>query len=345
MGEWLRIIEWDVNKLCPFLWQVIVEVEYQPIFLGFSELFFCKFPHFWAFPVLFPHALTSRLLQQPNQRHKWSIEISIGFEYLVLQAASLSILECKTSVRKQRKVHENHRKPLVVISWSPYFHPRYLSADRLKDVRRHGWMCGWLDLVLFLLDFQALKLRYFCNICTLWFLFWLCLREFLVMLIGSCSYLTYRESVVQYRFFVNFQSGIFISGQHVPLKLPQPAIFWESFLKPYSSCSMTGSFSGRFGMQCTLLQLHTTIILLLDILVCALPTWVLVFHQGRDISNSLQSLHSHYDMLFQIGEPSHMLWGEKIRWQQHLEGHCIWLMPLNFGWNHQPQTGCDLLIC
>lgn len=46
------------------------------------------------------------------------------------------------------------------------------------------------------------------------------------------------------------------------------------------------------GLECNVH--YCNCILLLGILVCALPTWVFVFHQGRDISNSLQSLHSHY---------------------------------------------------
>lgn len=115
------------------------------------------------------------------------------------------------------------------------------------------------DLIFFLLllDFQALKLRYVCNICTLWFLFWLCLREFLVMLIGSCSYLTYRESVVQYRCFK-------LSVRHLYQRPTCPS-------QITATCDILGILSetvvhvpwqeiyGRFGMQCTLLQLHTTV--------------------------------------------------------------------------------------
>lgn len=134
-------------------------------FFWFHYFFFGKFPHVWAFPVPFPHALTSRLLQQPNQRHKWSvysIEISIGkLNIWCCKPQASAFFECKTSVRKQRKVHENPKL------WSldlRYFHPRYLSADRLKDVSRRVDGCvDDLMFFLFLLEFQALKLRYFCK--------------------------------------------------------------------------------------------------------------------------------------------------------------------------------------
>ena len=78
------------------------------------------------------------------------------------------------------------------------------------------------------------------------------------MLIGSCSYLTYGESVVQYRFF----GKLLVRHLHQRPTCPS---------QMSATCDILGILSetvvhvpsqeiyGRFGMQCTLLQLHTTV--------------------------------------------------------------------------------------
>ena len=57
-------------------------------FFDFTEFLFWQISARLSFSSALSSCSDSRLLQQPNQRHKWSIEISIGFEYLVLQASA-----------------------------------------------------------------------------------------------------------------------------------------------------------------------------------------------------------------------------------------------------------------